>query len=240
MNLSADLWKRLILPLGIVALATFVVGIFVPWQGLFISLSVTSFGIIVTVGYVDYVLRRNEKLRWASVDILLREHLQQFATVSIAQFRPLFGVSPDVLHLEAHDLITAREVARTEAIRLAESILIPLTPTAVGRLDQDEWKQLIHNMQTVLQLADWLITSVGHRLEPEYLHAILAIRAKATDILGFYATFPDLLGVPDFQLPHSTGVPATTVKRTYNDMTTMAIQELMATASQLLKQLKSQ
>lgn len=36
MNLSADLWKRLIVPLGILALATFVVGIFVPWQGLFI------------------------------------------------------------------------------------------------------------------------------------------------------------------------------------------------------------
>jgi len=51
-------WKWLIVPLGLCAIAAFILGIFFPWEGLFISLATTFFGIILTVAYVDNVFRR--------------------------------------------------------------------------------------------------------------------------------------------------------------------------------------
>ncbi|MEN6560199.1 MAG: hypothetical protein ABFD52_05445 [Acidobacteriota bacterium] len=60
-----SLWKKLIKPLALMVAAAFVLAILVPWRGLFINLTTTLLGILLTIGYVDYVLKAQEKEHWA-------------------------------------------------------------------------------------------------------------------------------------------------------------------------------
>ncbi len=59
--------KWLIIPMGLLALLGIVGSLFTDGvvQNLLIELSVTFFGVLVTVFYVDRVLSRHEKQRWA-------------------------------------------------------------------------------------------------------------------------------------------------------------------------------
>jgi hypothetical protein len=55
--------KRLVLPLSILTILFFILAYVIPWQGLFINLSTTLLGILITVFYVDIVLSEHDKRR---------------------------------------------------------------------------------------------------------------------------------------------------------------------------------
>lgn len=236
--LSGDLVKRLILPLGLLAGASIIAAVFVPWQGLFISLATTFIGIILTVSYVNYVLRQHERQRWAPVDTIIRDYLRQFASVVVSQFRVVFGVGAEALYFQASNYEEAQARMRDVVIQLAEQVLTPMVVVHTINMDQHAWKRLDASLRTVVQYADSLVSLFGQRMEPAHLHLLLSIRNKAMGILMTYTILPDMLGVPDDELPQSTGVEeAATLKRQYTLRAADDIQETLSLSAGLLRAL---
>ena len=62
------LGTRLVLPLLLLAGAAFAVNQWWDAQGFFVNVATELLGIVVTVAYVDWVLKRHEQQRWGGAD----------------------------------------------------------------------------------------------------------------------------------------------------------------------------
>jgi len=119
-------------------------------------------------------------------------------------------------------------------MRVAEQILRPLAPPKIESLNQADWVKLVQAMQTTVRMADEVVSLHSIRLEPEQLVSVLAIKNRALDILRYHAVWPDVLGVPDSQLPASSVTSTVKVKRAYSMMAANAVVEMLDSAAKLL------
>jgi hypothetical protein len=189
------LWK-LYLPISLLFLATLTLGLVFPWRGVFISFAAAFLGILVTVGYVDFVLREHEKSRWQATRERIYELVENIATISANQFRTAFGISADVY---THDLAVLKDPKRrrAETIRITKDVLIPSAREGIRALDTKKWEQLTRQMAITWQGADRILEVHGSKLEPELYSMILDLQRKMGIIKSTYEVWPDLIGVPD-------------------------------------------
>jgi hypothetical protein len=158
--------KRLVLPISIAAVSSLIVGYFVPWQGLFINLAATFIGILITVFYVDLILRKHEETRWSNVKARVHGRIERMANLSVSAFRSAYGLDTDIFgksFLETDD----RTEIRSMIAHAAENVLIPITPTRLNEVNQAEWKKVVQLLSSVVQMGDELVALFGDRIEPE-------------------------------------------------------------------------
>lgn len=230
------LWKRLIIPLAFLTIVFLGLALFFPWQGFFVNLTATFIGILVTVLYVDFIIKQHEKSRWAQAKALIEKRIMSFANVSASQFRITFGISHNVLNREAMDVNNPSSV-RKEMIRLTQDILLPSVDSSVQRLNTADWKKLINQLKITWEGADKLCSVFGNRIEPEKLSLIIEIQDEIWGIMSFYATFPDVIGVPDDELPPIKGRSGISDKRAMEKVISTNIKTILEKTILLLKAL---
>jgi len=235
-GLPSYLWKRLIIPLALLAVTFFLLALFHPWQGFFVNLTATFVGILVTVLYVDYVIKQHEKSRWAQAKALIEKRIMIFANVSASQFRTAFGISHHVLNREAMDINNPSSIQK-EMIRLTQNILLPSVDSSVQKLNTEDWKKLINQLKITWEGADKICSVFGNRIEPEKLSLIIEIQDEIWGIMSFYATFPDVIGVPDDKLPPIKGHSAISDKRVMEKLISANIKIILEKTILLLKTL---
>jgi hypothetical protein len=238
------LLKTLILPLSVLTVLSLVLAYIWPVEGLFINLAATFLGTLLTVFYVDRVLRAHERQVWAGVDRLIRLRIERFANLSIHGFRTAFGFGADIMTdpRNISDPDNVHLALLDESIRIAENLLMPAAATRVPKIDRKAWLWLVQHLQGVSNFGEQIIQAFGHRLDAETLHLILQIEEAISSIQTDYQIFPDVLGVPDAELrPSLQGSVQDTVKlkHRYNVRVSENAVLVMRLASQLLRSLST-
>lgn len=232
--LPAYLWKRLILPLTIAAGSFLLLAIFVPWQGFFVNLAATFVGILVTVLYVDYIIKQHERERWAQAKALIEKRILNFATLTVTHFRLAFGISYHAVNKETIDINNPSSLAR-EMIRLAQNILLPSVDSDTRKLEKEDWSKLIKQLRITWEVAERLCSVFGSRIEPEKLSLILEIQDDIWGIVSFYSTYPDVIGIPDDKLPPIKGHSSISEKRAMETVISKYIKTALDRTVLLLK-----
>jgi hypothetical protein len=188
------------LPLLVAAIIALVVGYFVSWQGLFINLFTTFIGILLTVFYVDIILREHDQHRWSTVTTKVNQRIVPFANRIISEFGSMF-VSAKAPMYQTSEVLSGDEVrTEREVIRAAKFLLIPALPAAIEKMDQSNWKALMNTLSTIYREADELIDRFQSKMTPELLSAVLEIQDQIDNVSARYSLVPDILGVSDQEL----------------------------------------
>jgi hypothetical protein len=221
----------LVLPLVLLSAASLVVHVWWPAAGFFVNLATELLGIVITVAYVDWILRRNEAERWRGTDTRIQERLKIFSNALISGIRAGLEFRPDVLS-ETVMLSGNPDLMHKEILRVAEHVLEPSARTRLDRLDQAGWKQLATHIQSTWVEAERLIDRFGSRLGPRQMELMLDIQQALARSLTFWGTFPDLAGVPDEELPR-TKTPPELLKASGYDSTAAELRNLLKCARSL-------
>ncbi len=200
---SRFLKSRLVLPLSIAAILALGLAALIPWGGLFVNLGTTFIGILLTIGYVDIVLKEHEAMRWESGLARIAKRLDNFATVASSQFRVAFGFTPDVYD-ERLMFASDDQARRTELVRVAREVLKPVARQRVASLDTADWKRLHEQLRITWDSADRLIELFGRQLDPDVIATLIDVQDSMRAIMDRYTTFPDVLGVADADLKPNT------------------------------------
>jgi hypothetical protein len=154
-------------------------------------------GILLTVCYVDYILRRHDMERGTATTARIESRIQSLAEVTSQSFRGAFHIDAGVIHQWMMD---GPQTEREEIIRVIREELLPKVDAGVPKIDQKGWTDLKAQLQRIVPWLDHLITAFGNRLDPELFSLILKIEDDITNIHQMAVTFFDVIGVPDHEL----------------------------------------
>jgi len=224
-----QLFRYLVIPLLLGVIISFVFAFIFPWQGFFVSLSTTFIGILLTVFYVDWILRENEKKLWENVQNRVYKNIIRFANISINGFRTAFNIGPDIYEYIDYDL--SDKMIKSMIIS-SNAWLLKFAPQKILEMNQSDWIILSKNLNSIWEEADRIINLYGGRINPEIFTLIVDIQDKAFSILSIYTALHDILGVPDERLPVyiNSKIPLIDVKRHYNKIIINDTQMLLSFA----------
>jgi len=230
-TVSKALWLRLIIPLILFA------GVFVylegvgSFNGLFLNLATEFIGIIVTVAYVDWVIKAHERKVWQGTTTRIAYRLQTFSSATVTGLRSALGFGPGVLDQSILRCGDAK-LASAEVMRVATHVVAPALRTRLDSLDVQGWKRLAAHVQETEHEAERLLQQFGHLLAPEYVELLLDMRRELDASLTFWRTFPDIAGVPDSDLPKTSTDPVA-LKAAWTDITAAALRKALQLASSI-------
>jgi hypothetical protein len=196
MNESKWLWRYLNIPLGTATAAAIGVHFLWPAAGFWVNLATTLVGTIVAVNYVDRVLRRHTQLEWRGAVGLIAKRLQTVCCGAITEIRISIGLSADRLSNSS-----ARVFDTSSYMKVCELEIEPAVDGLVRNLDRAEWKRLANALERAYRDLQDLLAVFGAKLRASEFREILALQDDLRGTLIMWSTFPDLLGVPDAELP---------------------------------------
>jgi len=199
------MWKRLIVPLSCAACASLVASHFLRGlpHDLLINLAATFVGSILTVAYIDVVLRRHQELRWAGLRSRAAKRLFALANNCITSVRGALKVSARVIDGSDEPTLDLR-VMGTRMIRVAQQIL-PQEISQLRDISSADWRHLSSGLQASIEIGDRLLDLFGRDFPPQIAELVLDIQSAAQGVVSQYALWPDLLGVPADELPVRRG-----------------------------------
>ena len=202
---NSFLLKRLVIPLSVAA-AIFMLVAFLtpdPWRSLLINLAATFLGSIVTVFYIEVILRRDEQRQWTIVTGHVGKQVNILANATISSVRQALDV-PLPAAFEDFDVAKDPATIRKLMTELAESLLPDLP--GLARMDPDGWRSLVNNLRATTINCERVLALFGRNLDPIITGLILDVSETTRELLGHYEIIPDLLGVPFGQLkPNRVG-----------------------------------
>jgi hypothetical protein len=229
------LLKKLHIPLGLITLIFLILGIIIPWRGLFINLSTTFFGILITLLYVDHIIREDEQKQWDTVKERIYSRLEGVANMSTHQFRIAFKISADIISRDANIIFNTKR-RRAECIRVNEEILLPEVSKMIPKLDTEKWQFLLKQMEISYTSIDKIVTVFGHKLPPKLLTLLIDLQDKMWGVLSIYRIIPDLYGIPDKQLKRKD-IKHIETKRVYESLIIKDVESIMKISSEILRSL---
>ena len=230
---GAYLVRKLYIPISLAFLVTLILGLVFPWRGILINFAAAFFGILITVGYVDFVIREHEKSRWHATRKRIDSRIESVATGSATQFRFAYGFGADIYNLDCSVMLDAKK-RRAETIRITDNILAPSTPSKIRALDTKKWKWLTKQMQITWQGADRILEVYGGKLKPDLYSMILDLQEKMWMIKSAYDTFPDLIGIPD-EVLRKEGSNAIETKNAYLELIEKDVLDIFRLSTSILK-----
>lgn len=232
------LLKWLVTPLGLTSIALFVWSFRLaePWRSLLINLTAGLLGSIITVIFVEKVVRRKEREEWTKVLGHVGKQVNILANGTCSSVRLGLGVALPRPNNEL-EVVQNPHLMREMMIKLIENDLLPQI-SQLADMDQKAWKTFAMNMQGSVGDTERIMTLFSRNLDPVIMELVLDIHEEARGLLGHYMTWPDLLGVPLEQLkPNKRGesmVPY--MKATYKLIVAQA-EQLLKTCAQLLREI---
>jgi hypothetical protein len=203
-------------------------------QGLTLNLAATFVGSLITVVYVDAVIRRNREAQWSRVRLSTAERITKVCFAAISSLRAALAIpfsALDEAEMNSFDYSRMRQ----EMIRLAENVVSP-SLTHMEEMRQDEWRVLTMNMAGLRQAIDGILMIFGRDLEPEPTQFLIELQTTAEALTSAYVIFPDLIGKALEDLPPrrdgSSSVPIVTA---YTSLAAKDARRLLIISSDLLR-----
>lgn len=231
MAVNRGLWLKLILPLTLLSGAALAVHHWWDYDSALVNLGTGLVVVMVTVLYVDWVIRRHEAERWSGTDARVTQRIEVFENALISSVRRGLGFSPDILNLDYPRTIDPEQVHQ-EILRIAEHVLAPAARARVADLDETGWKLLMTSLQSICAEAERILDRFYHRLRPRQVEILLDIQSSIDRALIPWRTFPDIMGVPSERLPQSR-TPPEDLQSFGCESTAEALRQLMTLAIEL-------
>jgi hypothetical protein len=200
-------------------------------DGFFINLATELLGIIVTVAYVDWVLKAHEREAWRGTSTRIGHRLRVLSNATVSGLRSSFGFGTDVLD---HSALQSRDLSRAsaEVMRVGMHVLLPALRPRLEALDVKGWRSLADHLQSSWREAERLLDQFGHRLAPTDIELLLDLQQEIESALTFWRIFPDIAGVPDNDLP-ATNTDTAALKSAWNELTSEALAKVIKLAKSI-------
>lgn len=232
------LLKWLVAPLGLTSIALFVWSFWLaePWRSLLINLTAGLVGSIVTVFFVEKVIRWKEREEWTKVLGHVGKQVNILANGTCSSVRLGLGVAlprPD----NEFEVVHNPHLMRAMMINLIENDLLPRI-SQLAEMDPKAWKTFAMNMQGSVGDAERIMTLFSRNLDPVIMELILDIHEDARGLLGHHMTWPDLLGVPLDQLkPNKRGESMIPYMNATYKLIVAQAEKLLKTCAKLLREI---
>jgi hypothetical protein len=196
------LFRKLVLPLVLLALVS--LGAHFLWDvdGLLVNIATEVLGIVITVAYVDWIVRRHDTDTWRGTDSRVRDRIEIFINGALSGVRSALGFGSDMLvdvTLQAGDV----GAAHREVLRISEHVVEPQALTRIAGMDAKGWKRLVRHLQNTAAAADSLLDRFDSRLRPKQIELLLDIQQQANSALTYYSIVPEYAGIPADQFVES-------------------------------------
>jgi len=182
--MSRDLLLRLVLPLGLLAILGLILSTLfnIPFDtsGFLINLSTDFLMIIITILYVDWVLRTSESKRWLLVDKQINSRIRTIVYDCLfSTFKSLgiFDQVKGVMTINQQDIQLYLD--NSKQIITDESLLHKL----MGREDY-LWDFVINDMTIVRRDILQLLDMFGNKISPSQIDLLLSIEMRMYHIIN--------------------------------------------------------
>jgi hypothetical protein len=202
-----------------------------PWRSLLVNISAGLLGSLVTVLYVDQMLRRREQSEWAKVSSHVQSRVTRLAIATVSSVRLALRMpppSPDVDRVDDSTYIRMMMLAEVKN---------NITPrlNQLPNMNQKDWSIFAKNLAGTILETERLLTLFARHLDSTVVASVLDIEERARSILGQYQTWPDMLGVPFEQMPlNNRGESMVPYFRAVYQSITKNCSELLALCATLL------
>jgi hypothetical protein len=229
--MTKGFWSRLVLPLAFLfGLSLLIHGTW-PADGFFLNLATEIVGILITIPYVDWILKQHETQRWLGADARIANRLRILLNSTVSGIRDGLGFSPDILD-ERFPVSKNLSAMHNEIIRIAEHVISPIVYQRVRALDPRGWKSLATHVANSHNGTLIFLNAFQARLSPEQISDLLDLQEALSSSLTFYTVFRDLAGVPENQLPQ-TRTPPEMLQQSGYEATAKDIQTALALVKKL-------
>ena len=231
------LFRWLVIPLIAAAFVSMSVSFCVsdPWKSLLVNLAATFLGSIVTVFFVDTILRRDEEQRWERFQGHAGKQISILAIGTASSVRNALAIPPPDVREEDGGVPNAAE-RRQILIAMIEDDLL----RAIGRMeqmDQEDWRIFATNLQGAMRNCELTLTLFGPKVDAEVAALVLDLYEKAREVLTPYEIIPDLLGVPYDELrPNRRGQSRVPMVRAMVQGAMRDVEQLLRICASLLRE----
>lgn len=229
--MNRNIIKRLVIPLLILITASCILHSVIDNDSFFINLATELIGIIITIVYVDWIIKLNDKQQWEEAEKRISSRIRLFINASITNTRVSLGFDTDIFDyakINSSDI----NVINSELIRITKEILEPTTKVRINAFEQGDWRLFSQNVNSIGQEAEKMLTIFGEKLSPKQYALLIDIQDLVRNTLAHYLIFPDIAGVPDELLPQ-TRTPAPVLKQVINHNTSKGLRELLVKVREL-------
>jgi len=207
-----------------------------PWRSLLVNLAATFLGSIVTVFFIDGILRRREEQRWERVKTHVGRQTSILVNGVASSVRTALGIDP----ADAFDdpgVVENQTRLREVMTDFIERELLPSTQ-GLFRINQDGWRNFAANLRNAIFSCDRLISLFGTNLDPRITGMILDLQEQARAVLDTYEILPDMLGVPFNQLrPNRRGQSSVPIVRAMVHGAILNTDAMLRTCATLLREI---
>lgn len=204
--MNRRLLTQVVLPLVVAMVLTLLIHLRWPADGFFLNVAAGFVGSLVTVGYIDWILRRHERERWSEADCRVGARISKVAAATITGIRISLGYGTEIF-----DRFTMMggdsEHMQREVLRVATHVLSPTADTRIKALNQEQWVPFVAHLQRSSAECGLILDRFGHRLEPETIASLLDLQEHLESAQNFWRVFPDIAGLPATQLPKTNTQP---------------------------------
>lgn len=224
---------QIILPLLFLTSMSLVINHWWSADGFFMNVAAGFVGSLVTVGYIDLILRKHEREQWQNVDSRVAGRLRLLAAGTITGIRVCFGYKTDIFDRDKFELGDPDQM-HAEVLRVAIHVLVPEAYSRIAALDVTGWKRFIQHLQEITAECGTILDRFGHRLAPSTLETVLDLQQALVSAQTSWRVYPDIVGVPIEQLP-TTKTPPKVLQANLCNLTARDIRLVLEYAAQLSK-----
>jgi len=231
------LLKWLVFPLSAAAFVSMFAGLCAsdPWRSLFVNLAATFLGSIVTVFFVEAILRRGEERRWKRFRGHVDKQMTILANATASSVRNALAIPPPDIRNDEGDVPNAGQM-RMMMISMIEEDLLPASNRML-QMDQDDWRIFARNLLGTMRQCELVLTIFGPKLDAEIAGLVLDLYEKARVVLTPYEVIPDLLGVPFDQLkPNRRGQSSAPIVQAMVQRAIQDVEQLLRICTALLRE----
>lgn len=227
----SSLFFRLVLPL--VVLFTLAMFLHTRWEadGFFVNLATELIGILITVCYVEWILQRHEMMKWGPVDWRIEKRLTILLNGIISGIRNGLGFDTKMIDDWVAESFTYPDV-HTKLMSFGQQVLGPNALSRLESLDRLGWQTLMRHIEQSKCGVRSFLQTFQSRMTPSQIADLLELEESLEYGLTWYSMFPELLGVPDEELP-KTKTPPNDLRRAAFTHTAQAIANVCLFAKRI-------
>ena len=190
---------RLVIPL--VSLAGISLWISTQYQrDIFVNMATDFISIIITVFYVDWVMKLYNKNKWSTPDLYIRSECGSLGQGFISDIAEHLGLSNSVFPPLDPKNFSVRST-QLEIIQRAKNLQVEDFDKSLMSFNVNQWLKLDEVIESNHDKADKLLELFLIRTSPTELTSLFEFRRRCSDISGTYSLFKYMIGMPLHKLP---------------------------------------
>jgi hypothetical protein len=201
----SNLWQnyrslilRLVLPLTVISLLLLVLVRPISTHEVAVNLATDLVTIVVTVLYVDWVIRQYDEERWARAEAYIAGEAATVGNSFIRDVSGAIGIEDEIYERPFLKDITQMQKSIIQRVSNLDRFVIE---DALARFQKKQWQSLMAIVEARMNDAGPVISQFGPRLDADELASLLEFRSACSLILNTYSIFSGFLGVPIQKLP---------------------------------------